>query len=99
MATIKLNKASVDAIRSYTNVSVKASNALGFVVDALNRQNIKPEMLKAPEKGADRTLYTSVQEAIKLGFATEIQELLQKKPATLTESEKAEKRYWQQQVG
>ena len=99
MATIKLNKASIDAIRSYTDVSVKASNALGTVVAALNKQSVKPEMLKAPEKGADRTLYTSVQEAIKLGFATEVQELLQKKPATLSEAEKAEKRYWQQQVG
>ena len=98
MAT-KLNKASIDAIRSYTDVSVKALNALGTVVDALNRQNITPDMLRAPEKGADRTLYTSVQDAIKLGFSTYVQELLQKKPATLTEPEKVEKRYWQQQVG
>lgn len=98
MAT-KLNKASVEAIRSYTDVSVKANNALGVVVDALTKQSITPDMLRAPEKGADRTLYTSVQDAIKLGFSTDVQELLQKKPATLSEAEKAEKRYWQQQVG
>lgn len=99
MSTIKLNKASIDAIRSYTDVSVKANNALGVVVEALTKQGVKPDMLRAPEKGADRTLYTSVQDAIKLGFSADVQELLQKKPATLSEAEKADKRYWQQQVG
>lgn len=99
MATIKLNKASIDAIRNYTDKSVSASNALSVVVSQLTKQGVKPEMLKAPEKGADRSLYTSVQEAIKLGFTQEVQELLQKKPATLSDAEKADKRYWQQQVG
>lgn len=99
MATIKLNKASIDAIRNFADISVKASNSLALAAEALKKQNVTAEMLFSPKKGEDRTLYNSACEAVVLGFAPEVQELLQKKPATLTEAEKADRRYWQQQIG
>ena len=99
MSTIKLTKATIVAIRNYTDDSVKAANSLTLAANALRKQNVTAEMLYSPEKGKDRTLYNSVCEAIRSGFDPEVQTLLQKKPSTLSESDKVSKRYWQQQIG
>ena len=65
MSTIKLTKATIVAIRNYTDDSVKAANSLTLAANALRKQNVTAEMLYSPDKVKDRTLYNPVCEAIR----------------------------------
>ena len=56
-------------------------------------------MLKAPEKGESTVLFDSVKVSIVMGFTTAVQALLKKDTKGLSEAQKENKRYWQQQIG
>jgi hypothetical protein len=98
-ATAKLSTATVSAIGAWSSQSVKVDNAKVKAIDALFADGVTAAMLEAPKKGESTVLFDSVKVSIVLGFTATIQALLKKDTKTLTESQKENKRYWQQQIG
>jgi hypothetical protein len=98
-ATAKLSTATINAIGAWSGQSVKVDNAKVKAVDGLHADGVTAEMLKAPEKGESTVLFDSVKVSIVLGFTAAIQALLKKDTKALKETEKENKRYWQQQIG
>jgi len=87
------------AIGQYVGASVKTDKIKVKVVDTLVSEGITSEMLVAPKKGEDVVFYGSVKAAVVAGFASNVQALLDKDTKTLSDSQKSDKRYWQQQIG
>jgi hypothetical protein len=98
-ATAKLSTATINAIGAWSGQSVKVDNAKVKAVDSLHADGVTADMLKAPEKGESTVLFDSVKVSIVLGFTATIQALLKKDTKALKETEKENKRYWQQQIG
>lgn len=98
-----------DAIASGVSKSLAGQRAMSKAADALQAEGITSAMLFAPKDDADRTLYNSVCDAVVLGFAKSVQELLQKPAKSLRKTDKpseskmeqttGDKRYWGQQIG
>ena len=88
-----------NAIASGVSKSLAGQRAMNKAADALQAQGIMSEMLVAPKKGEDRTLYAEVCAAVIMGFTQTVQDLLVKETKSLNETQKADKRYWQQQIG
>tara|TARA_R110000823_G_scaffold189881_1_gene321625 strand:- start:352 stop:885 length:534 start_codon:yes stop_codon:yes gene_type:complete len=102
MNTIILSAASIEAIRTYTDVSIEATGAKESAAAALISQGVTADMLKAPAKGESRELYDGVKAAIVSGFSEEARALLLAKISELTEEQiygRRGRRYWQQQIG
>tara|TARA_R110000796_G_scaffold247794_1_gene373770 strand:+ start:132 stop:656 length:525 start_codon:yes stop_codon:yes gene_type:complete len=99
MNAIILNAASIEAIRTYTDVSIEATGAKESAAAALISQGITADMLKAPAKGESRELYDGIKAAIVSGFSEEVRSLLLAKTAELIDTRKLVKKYWQQQIG
>ena len=95
----KLSESSITAIGQWSGVTVKADKAKTKAVDALHADGVTADMLVAPAKGESFTLYDTVKVSIVLGFTTAIQALLKKETKGLSETQKSDKRYWQQQIG
>ena len=76
-----------------------ADKSTSLVVDSLQADGVEPEMMRAPKKDADRTFYASLESAVVAGFTATAQGLLKKETKTLTDQQKSDKRYWQQQIG
>jgi hypothetical protein len=87
------------AIGQYVGASVKTDKIKVKVVDTLVSEGITSEMLVAPKKGEDVVFYGSVKAAVVAGFASNVQALLDKDTKTLSDAQKSDKRYWQQQIG
>ena len=87
------------AIGQYVGASVKTDQIKIKVVDTLVSEGITSEMLVAPKNGTDASFYDSVKAAVVAGFAVNVQTLLGKDTKTLSDAQKSDKRYWQQQVG
>ena len=98
-ATVKLSTATVAAIGAWTNKSVSTDNAKTKAVDLLFADGVTAAMLEAPEKGESTTLFDSVKVSIVLGFTATVQTLLKKDAKGLSDAQKSDKRYWQQQIG
>ena len=98
-ATAKLSTATVAAIGAWTNKSVSVENAKTKAVDALFADGVTSAMLVAPEKGESTTLFDSVKISVVLGFTATVQGLLKKDAKGLSDTQKSDKRYWQQQIG
>lgn len=96
---IKLSNTTARAIGDWTGSTVKSDKAKIKAVDSLHADGVKADMLKAPDKGSDRTFYESVLFAITTGFSAAVQTLLKKETKSLSDSDKQEKRYWQMQQG
>jgi gas vesicle protein len=96
---ITLSTATVDAIGAWAGQSVKVDNAKVKAVDSLYADGVTAAMLVAPEKGESTVLFDSVKVSIVTGFTATVQALLKKDTKTLTEAQKENKRYWQQQIG
>lgn len=94
-----ISAVAASAIKTYVDKSITASRAMAKVVDTLIADGIAPEMLEAPKKDQDRTFYDSVCGAVIAGFTTTVQSLLAKETKSLSDEQKGEKRYWQQQIG
>ena len=98
-ATAKLSTATVNAISTWSNKTLSTDKAKTKAIDALHADGVTSEMLKAPEKGESTVLFDSVKVSIVLGFTAQIQALLKKDTKGLSEQQKGDKRYWQQQIG
>jgi hypothetical protein len=94
-----ISNATVAAIGAWTSSATKADKAKTKAVDALWADGVVASMLEAPKKGEATTLYDSVKVGIVMGFGAAIQSLLKKETKTLSDKEKTDKRYWQQQIG
>ena len=91
-----------DAIRQWVSGTIKAEQGQTKAVDALFADGIVPADLESPAKGADRTAYDSFRFAIVTGFPADAKKLVQADKAVAkgyTEAQKADRRYWQQQIG
>jgi len=87
------------AIGQYVGASVKTDQIMVKVVDTLVSEGITAALLVAPKNGVDASFYDSVKAAVVAGFAANVQTLLGKDTKTLSDSQKTDKRYWQQQIG
>lgn len=91
-----------DAIRQWVSGTIKAEQGQTKAVDALFADGIVPADLESPAKGADRTNYDSFRHAVVMGFTADARKLVQADKAVAkgyTEAQKADRRYWQQQIG
>ena len=98
-ATAKLSTASINAIGAWAGQSIKVDNAKVKAVDSLHADGVTAAMLVAPAKGESTVLFDSVKVSIVLGFTAQVQALLKKDTKGLSEAQKENKRYWQQQIG
>ena len=87
MNAIILNAASIEAIRTFTDVSIEATGAKESAAAALISQGVTADMLKAPAKGESRELYDGIKVAIVSGFSEEARTLLLAKISELTEEQ------------
>ena len=69
------------------------------LIDTLYASGVLPEDLKSPAKGADRAFYDGMRESIVAGFSKDTQALLASDVKSLDEMKKANRFYWQQQIG
>jgi hypothetical protein len=98
-ATAKLSSATIDAIGTWSGQTIKADKAKTKAIDSLHADGVTAVMLEAPAKGESTVLFDSVKVSIVSGFTVAIQGLLKKDSKTLSEQQKSDKRYWQQQIG
>lgn len=98
-ATAKLSNATISAISTWSNKSLTTDKAKTKAIDSLFADGVTAAMLKAPEKGESTVLIDSVKVGIVLGFTAATQALLKKDTKGLSETQKTDKRYWQQQIG
>lgn len=94
-----LSATTVAAIGKYSSKKKEFANAGKLAVDGLYADGIKPEMMFAPKKDEDQTLYVSLEKAVFAGFTATVQALLTKDVKALNETQKTDRRYWQQQIG
>lgn len=97
--TVKLSTASVNAISTWSNKSLTTDNAKTKAVDSMFADGVTASMLVAPAKGESTVLFDTVKVSIVLGFTAANQALLKKDTKGLSEAQKENKRYWQQQIG
>ena len=95
-----LSSATTRALSAWSGKKVAASKGLAAVADALKADGIVSDDL-VPVKGAkeDTPIIAATKVAIIAGWTVPVQELLKKDTKTLSDAKKAEKRYWQQQIG
>jgi hypothetical protein len=98
-ATTKLSTATINAIGAWSGQSVKLDNSKVKAIDSLHADGVTADMLKAPAKGEPTALFDSVKVSIVLGFTAPVQALLKKDTKGLSDAQKENKRYWQQQIG
>ena len=111
MRTTVIASAVAAAITSDVQLLVKGQKARGKALDVMQAEGITPEMLTAPDKGADRTFYDSICRAVVAGFSAAAQSMLAgeaKALKTIGEDQAKDNRdtkcrenrkYWQQQIG
>ena len=112
MQTMKtIPEAVAKAITSDVQVDVKRGKTRGKTLDVMQAEGITPDMLTAPDKGADRTLYDSICRAVVAGFSAAAQSMLAgeaKALKTIGEDQakanrdtkcRENRKYWQQQIG
>jgi hypothetical protein len=99
MKATKLSAAAAKQIGTYSSKSLTAAKDKVKTIDLLVADNVTSDMLKAPAKGADTAFFDSVKAAIVTGFTATNQALLKKDTKSLSDQQKSDKRYWQQQVG
>jgi hypothetical protein len=85
-----------------TKATVRSNKTRGSVIQALINANIPYTHFissKSKDSTASIEFQQSIDDAIVLGFTDRVQTLLHTSTKELEDKEKAEKRYWQQQVG
>lgn len=110
-SNVKLSNATIKAIGEYSGKKVQAGKGLTKAVDGLYADGVLPEMMFAPKKDEDRTLYISLEVSVTMGFSANAQAMLKadvKSLASVGEDKakanrdlkcKENRRYWQQQIG
>lgn len=106
-----ISTAIASAITSDVQVDVKRGKTRGKTLDLMQADGYTPEMLTAPDKGADRTFYDSICRAVVAGFSAAAQAMLAgeaKALKTIGEDQakgnrdtkcRENRKYWQQQIG
>ena len=100
--TIQLSNAARESIRDFVSISVTLNTKQTKMVDTLVADGVTHEMCFAPKGDAPREFYDSICEAVTLGFSKPAQKLLaftRAEVKALSEAQKTERRYWQQQTG
>ena len=97
--TTKLSTASINAIGAWSGQAVKTDNSKTKAVDSMFADGVTAAMLTAPKKGEPSALFDSVKVSIVAGFTATVQALLKKDTKGLSDAQKENKRYWQQQIG
>lgn len=90
------------AIAKAVELGTKADRATVVAVDFLIAEGFdKPTDYQSP-KGSESTVtveeWDHLKETVVMGFTKTVQDLLSKPTKALSETEKANKRYWQQQI-
>ena len=98
-ATIKLSAVTAKQIGTYADKTLRAAKDQTKTIDLLVADGVTSDMLKAPAKGADTAFFDSVKAAVVTGFTASNQALLKKDTKSLSDQQKSDKRYWQQQIG
>lgn len=98
----KLNETVQTAIAKAVEAGIRADRATTRAVDLLIAEGFdKPTDYQSP-KGKDSTVtveeWDQLKSAVVLGFTQTVQDLLTKPTKALSETEKANKRYWSQQI-
>lgn len=96
---VKLSSETIGAISTWSNKSLTTDKAKIKAIDSLFADGVTADMLKAPGKDEPRTLYETVSVSIVAGFTANVQALLKKDTKSLSEAQKVDKRFWQQQIG
>ena len=97
-----LNEAVQTAIAKAVEAGIRADRATTRAVDLLIAEGFdKPTDYQSP-KGKESTVtpeeWDALKSAVVLGFTQTVQDLLVKPTKALSEAEKANKRYWSQQI-
>ena len=111
METNVISTAIASAITNDVQVDVKRGKTRGKTLDLMQADGYTPDMLTAPDKGADRTFYDSICRAVVAGFSAAAQAMLAgeaKALKTIGEDQakanrdikcRENRKYWQQQIG
>lgn len=97
-----LNEQARNAIAKAVEAGIRADRATTRAVDLLIAEGFdKPTDYQSP-KGKDSTVtveeWDNLKAAVVMGFTQTVQDLLSKPTKALSETEKANKRYWSQQI-
>ena len=104
MSNITLNATIANAITETVSLSGKADRKLGSTIDLMVSEKMVSTDFVSP-KSKDKTstaspeMFEQINAAIVAGFTKAVQGLLAKPTKSLEDADKAEKRYWQQQIG
>ena len=104
MSNITLNSAIANAITETVSLSGKADRKLGSTIDLMVSEKMVSTDFVSPKSKtktstASPEMFEQINAAIVAGFTKAAQQLLAKPTKSLEEADKAEKRYWQQQIG
>ena len=99
MVTRVLNDECVNAVKGFVAQATKTDKVKTAMADTLHAEGITSDDCVAPKKGEDRAFFESLRAAVVLGFTATNQRLLATPAKALTDQQKSDKRYWQQQIG
>jgi len=102
MSNITLSTVIANAITETVSLSGKADRKLGSTIDLLVSEGMRSTDFISPKSEASTASpeqFEAVNVAIVAGFTKAAQQLLAKPTKSLEDADKAEKRYWQQQIG
>jgi len=104
MSNITLNAAIASAITETVSLSGKADRKLGSTIDLMVSEKMVSTDFVSPKSKtktstASPEMFEQINAAIVAGFTKAAQQLLAKPTKSLEDADKAEKRYWQQQIG
>lgn len=102
MSNLTLSPAIASAITEAVALTGKAERKLGSTIDLLFAEGFKASDFISPKSDgstASPEQFDGINTAIVAGFTKAAQALLAKPTKSLEDADKAEKRYWQQQIG
>jgi len=94
-----LSSAATRAVTQWSGKAVAADKGKSTMVEALRADGVVSDDLVYVKGKEDTVLVKALKSAIVAGWTTTVQELLKKDVKTLSEKQKAERRYWMQQIG
>ena len=102
MSNIILSAIVANAITETVALTGKAERKMGSTIDLLWAEGMKSTDFISPKSEgstASPEQFEAINAAIVAGFTKAAQQLLDKPTKALEDADKAEKRYWQQQIG
>lgn len=102
MSNIILSAIVANAITETVALTGKAERKMGSTIDLLWAEGMKSTDFISPKSEgstASPEQFDAINAAIVAGFTKAAQQLLDKPTKALEDADKAEKRYWQQQIG